>query len=285
MNQGNEQMNDRAFDNYLQGDSALSRAYAELPEIKLPDHLDAAILAEAHRAVGAAPGGRKKYHWNFPLSMVATLFVVVMAGLILPDMLKDVAVTHDLQQSQPASLPETAPAEVAAPVVATPMVADRLAKKVQEPLPLKAEIAVTKPIAETVRLPEKEVAVDKPVAARMAPSAAPAAPAAQMLGAAAERMQAAEQMENAERKAASKEKRAVMAVERSKLEAAAPAATMAASSALLDEAAAESPQAEAWLQRIKKLQQEGKQEEAKKELAAFRKKYPDYVIPKELSLP
>jgi hypothetical protein len=36
---------------------------------------------------------------------------------------------------------------------------------------------------------------------------------------------------------------------------------------------------EDWLLRIKKLKQEGKLEEAKKELVAFKKRYPDYSVP------
>lgn len=80
---------DKEFEIYLQGKSELSQQYADIPEVKLPDHLDAAILAEAHRAVGSRPGSIRKHSWTMPLSLVATLFVVVMAGLILPDMLKD----------------------------------------------------------------------------------------------------------------------------------------------------------------------------------------------------
>ena len=40
-------------------------------------------------------------------------------------------------------------------------------------------------------------------------------------------------------------------------------------------------QPEAWLKRIKQLRQSGKLEEAKKELAAFKKRYPDYSVPKD----
>jgi hypothetical protein len=41
---------------------------------------------------------------------------------------------------------------------------------------------------------------------------------------------------------------------------------------------------EEWLKRIKKLDQEGKTEEAKKELAAFKKRYPEYSIPAALEI-
>ena len=39
---------------------------------------------------------------------------------------------------------------------------------------------------------------------------------------------------------------------------------------------------EDWLDRIKKLKQEGRLEEAKKELDAFKKRYPDFPVPEAL---
>ncbi len=37
-----------------------------------------------------------------------------------------------------------------------------------------------------------------------------------------------------------------------------------------------------WLARIRQLKQQGKLDEARKELAAFRKHYPDYAVPADL---
>ena len=46
---------DKELDDYLKGGSELSRAYADADDIAPPAHLDAAILAQAHRAVYARP--------------------------------------------------------------------------------------------------------------------------------------------------------------------------------------------------------------------------------------
>ena len=44
-----------------------------------------------------------------------------------------------------------------------------------------------------------------------------------------------------------------------------------------DQAQAETP--ERWLERIVRLRTEGRNDEAEKELAEFRKRYPDYKVP------
>lgn len=51
-----------------------------------------------------------------------------------------------------------------------------------------------------------------------------------------------------------------------------------------DEADKASMRPEDWLARIGKLKQEGKLEEAKKELAEFKKRYPEYPVPTALGL-
>ena len=53
---------------------------------------------------------------------------------------------------------------------------------------------------------------------------------------------------------------------------------------LQDQASVANKPMEDWLARIKLLQQQGKLDEARKELAAFRKRYPDYPVPKTLEL-
>ena len=91
---------DREFETYLQGKTDLSQLYADLPQVELPDHLDAAILAEAHRAVKSRPAAKPRRRWSIPLSMVASLFVVVMIGLQLPYMLKDAALPQPQEEER-----------------------------------------------------------------------------------------------------------------------------------------------------------------------------------------
>ena len=70
---------DRLLDEYLRGDSPLSRAYRETGREEPPAHLDAAILAQANAA--AAPRRASKPRWFVPLSLVAT--VVLSVGVVL----------------------------------------------------------------------------------------------------------------------------------------------------------------------------------------------------------
>lgn len=69
---------DRLLDEYLRGDSPLSRAYRETGREEPPAHVDAAILAQAKAAVGAR---RSKPRWFMPLSLAAT--VVLSIGVVL----------------------------------------------------------------------------------------------------------------------------------------------------------------------------------------------------------
>ncbi|MDD1751054.1 MAG: hypothetical protein LUO89_14415, partial [Methanothrix sp.] len=51
-----------------------------------------------------------------------------------------------------------------------------------------------------------------------------------------------------------------------------------------EEAGGANQSPEAWLIRIKRLKQEGRLDEARKELAAFKKRYPGYTVPPDLEV-
>ncbi|MEK7191231.1 MAG: hypothetical protein AAB153_02935 [Pseudomonadota bacterium] len=70
---------DRLLDEYLRGDSLLSRAYRETGREEPPAHLDAVILAQAKAA--AVPRRSGKPRWFMPLSLAAT--VVLSVGVVL----------------------------------------------------------------------------------------------------------------------------------------------------------------------------------------------------------
>jgi len=307
---------DREFDKYLQGKSELSKLYAdldevELPQVELPSHLDAAILAEAHRAVGARPDAKPKRRWAIPLGMVATLFVAVMIGLQLPYMLKDAASPQQYKEEKIAALMDKGMAELSS-------VAPEERKKIQETSRLqpKSKSEIThgdiSPIAA-----EAEATAKANAPARAAPKASTeitgssytsVAPATQNAPAptvmpqapakAAKRLDLRESMDADNGMALSKEKKtsgqATGSVSDSFEQRTPAAATMAAPppeqlnrsqiQPLKDEASNENLTPEEWLNRIKRLKQEGKLEEAKKDLAAFKKRYPDYPVPLALEL-
>jgi hypothetical protein len=255
------------LDTYLQGRSELSRLYADAPQIEPPDHLDAAILAQAHRAVNARPGAKPKRRWAIPLGMVASLFAVVMIGLQLPYLLQEPALQQaPMEAKVAASMDESAAAPAAKQARSRNLAMDSA----------KSEIAASKPA---------------PVAAE-----AYAQPAAPMAAAPAPITRRSELREEAASQSAgtlAKEKKSNDVGGSNltdALEPPAPAAAVLASPPPVqleralkkDEADKASQRPEDWLARIRKLKQEGKLEDAKKELAEFKKRYPDYSVPKAL---
>jgi hypothetical protein len=269
---------DSELDTYLQGKTDLSRLYADAPQIEPPDHLDAAILAEAHRAVNARPGARSKRRWAIPLGLVASLFAVVMIGLQLPYMLKEsVPIPAPTEAKVTAATDESA----AAPALR----AQNERMKILTSDRARSEIAGNKPAPAAA-----EASVQPAAPMTAAPMAAAPAPAM-----AAKRLEMRESAEIANTRALAEEKKSANAGESNindSFRRAAPAAggivapsPIQFERALKQDAAGEiGLRPEEWLTRIKKLKQEGKQEEAKKELAAFKKRYPDYPVPSTLEI-
>lgn len=288
---------DREFEKYLQGHSGLSKLHAELPEVELPDHLDAAILAEAHRAVGARPG-KPKRRWTIPLGLVATLFVAVMAGLQLPYMLKESDQVQQLKEERMAALNDKSAAERAS--------VEPLARKIQEmdkavakqksgmlrsePAPGAAVSEMPASVIAPVHDAPREAAANESHQLDAMPLvASPAAPAPAMP---AKRPELRERADAGNGMALSKEKKSVGRAEGLVSEPlqkrAAPAAKMATPHPAQLERGVKAEEANLspadWLARIKRLKQEGKLEEAEKELAALRKRYPDFLVPEALEL-
>ena len=247
---------ERELDSSL-NDRELSRLYAESTRIEPPPHLDAAILAEAHRAVQARPEGKRQRRWAVPLGLVASLFVMVMVGLQLPYMLRE---TPSLQAPVPAAM---------APKMDESSMAENAPAK-----EMRSKIAADQAATGSNNAPAAPPAEVAQPATAMAP--APAARAMEM-----RKREESARMDTleSEKKSAYSEGNIAPAMkpQAPAAAAAAPAPVLLERAVMKDESAAQRP-AE-WLKRIEKLKQEGKQEEVKKELEAFRKRYPDYPIP------
>ncbi len=70
------------LEEYLQGDSALSRAYGAKQKAQVPEHLDKAILSAANESVNAKQASKVAYspfarRWYVPVSMAAVLMLCV----------------------------------------------------------------------------------------------------------------------------------------------------------------------------------------------------------------
>jgi hypothetical protein len=262
-------------------DPRVSAGYQALGREHPPEALDAAILAASRRAVGAGPRRSRLRRWALPVSIAAvvvlTMSIVVRIELERPDL-------------------ETATPVPVAPQVLEEKAAQRADKKeadaglakrnAQPAAKLKSQAREAAPAPAPSAPPEAERARREAQGMRApaapAPAAAPArqfvpeppaARAPSAVGAASAPAPAAVSEAPADRTASPAQG----------------AGRVASGAALEDRAKAsaetagkrdESPRA--WLERIARLRREGRAKEADESLAEFRKRYPDYEIPKEL---
>lgn len=297
-----EQDKDSEFEAYLQGKSALSDVYGDLPPASVPGHLDAAILAEAHRAVSARPGGKPRRTWVFPVSMAASLFIAVIIGTQLRYLLP-VAETPQAARSeftgagrQPAEMPKAENGTGPAMDKSAAAQAQAERKPAREP---ERRMLAAAPPAVASAAPRKEEFVSQEAPKSTANASTPAE-AEQVAPAAAPVPVLEDQMAPREAQAEARSGTAGMMAKKKTLAdveaspyTAAPAAAMAAAPAAAPPASAPgasradvaSQRPEDWLARIRLLKQQGRLDEAKKELSAFKKRYPDYKVPKELQIP
>lgn len=248
--------------------------YRELAREEPPAHVDAAILAASRRAVGARPGAPR---WFVPVSVAAVL--VLGIGVALRMQVEQPGI-ETLSPRSEYSMPETPPDEpatadardavtptqrapAAAAVPAAPEPAVRALKaeagvarsSPPAPLPAAREAApATAPPTAAVAtatpapLPVAPAAPAPPPVAPAAPSIAPATPAASASALRAPAPQATPEPARAE----ARESRTAIAGK------------------------PVTPEAE--LQRIARLREQGRHDEADKALAEFRRRFPGHRI-------
>ncbi len=262
-------------------DDRVASAYRELPGEGPPPALDAAIQAAARRAVGARPGGVRR--WQVPVSIAAVLALAIGVSLQV-EREKPVVVDGTPVSSGSAEypVPEAAPEKEeppareearalqkqAAPMPEAKQVAPE-PPRVEAPPPPRAEPRPAPPAAESlaVPMPASPPASPAPAPAR-APAPATFAPAPANVAvppATAGAAASADAVRAAPQPAA-----------RAKKELAREATTQ--EKAMAD--ALETP--ERRLERIADLRQKGLHDEADRALAEFRRAYPDYRISEEL---
>jgi hypothetical protein len=234
-------------------DDSLSRLYGMTTKDEPPAVLDDRILAAARRATIAAPARRRSpwRAWLAPMGVAATV-VLSLSVLLLA--------RHEQPDLLPAPVVAPRPAEPAtadAPAVAAPEPRQAAMPIVRRSPPPARSIA---PAREEDRLQEQAIPAAKlqpppPSAPAMAPPAAAAAPAAAPL-----------QMEAAPAGAA-------------------PGVLSAPAAAKADRQRLDGGvrTAEVWLEDIRRLQRAGHLEAAREQLAAFRRAYPDYPLPDDVT--
>jgi len=221
-------------------DPKISQRYRELPREEPPRHVDEAILAAARRATGARPAPLV-----VPVGRRRWYFPLAAAAIIV----LAVAVTVQVQK-------EPDPEAVVPPIAASKVPADEPAV---QPAP-RAE-PPTPPAKREVFTPDPKPA---PAQERSA-------------GAAADSRELRAQRDAAQRADLEKaQKDAVGGVRESQQAKAALRARAEAVTGAAANFAAASP--EQWLQGIADLRRQGRDDEADRQLAEFRKRYPDYRI-------
>jgi len=300
-------------------DAAWSAASREEP----PPSLDAAIRGAARRAVDAAPRPKRDKHWWYPLAAAATVTVLAVgiiqltppeqvAPTIVADMTvapreanKDVARplasadTKIVEPSTPinaASAPPATPSPPAQPPARRDQMAasDSLARERAEAPATERDTPKQSPAARRELAAQDKLASSKSdAAAAGVPGTAPpprsepfpgaAAPEPQREAAAEERKPAPNTPAGAAATRVARSAAATNAEEAQTKSKVAMAKVATTDEAKAKEASARS--VEEWIKRIRDLKNEGRLDEAAKELAAFRNEYgerADALLPADL---
>ena len=265
-------------------DPALARRYREAAEqsgMAPPPALDAQILAAARTAVrppAAAPHPFPRPWWRrlaLPAGVMATTVLAVMLSLTVqrhtPETLE--SERHERHEQRASQAPAAAgeireAAPPAGPVPATERAAAAGVVPVAPPV-----LTDSAPRSVEKKAMPKRMPPPAAPAAMSAPSAPPeaAAPAASNEAATALPRQ---KMEAAGRSAEA-EARVPLQLQRATPAAAAPARQ--------DAAKGDAPgAAQAWIEEIRELRRQGRDEDAARRLAEFRKAYPGYLLPEDL---
>ena len=306
----NQLPDEQQLDEYLEGDSSVSRQYRQLHSAEVPTDLDRLVLRQAEDAVKGRPArGRPAWvRWTAPLAVAAS--AVLVLSIVIETGVRDETVMLDVpqppmqakerqraeskvegtiinEQAAPAS-DFMAPAEPATeepladhpPSLRRAPAAPRRDVTPAAPPPPKPDV----PSPEEFRSAEPVIEAPKAIVENRPsppPAAAPARPATimptQSVSRAAEdaaRVLEASSLEGAARKQSAAAEEAHREEERS--------AAQMAYSRQISAPLPVPPQAytdpEAWLKDIRQLRKENKQEQADREWRRFRAAFPKYEV-------
>lgn len=253
---------DRELDAYLRGDSSLSRAYREESRELPPEHVDAQILAEAHRADAGdkrapARGPFAGGSWMVPASVAAVVVLAVSVTVLLPEGRPgyerqriapedELSPRREAADADPLDMPEIrqAPAaEYAVPPPGREVPPD--ASTATEPAPAPASAA---PQASGAAAPEQERVLRKEIA--------PAAPAAVMENRVEDSGESKQRLRSKSGIATTVEEGVAGKSEADTFE-----------------------EPDVWLEHIEDLIERGELETARQSLSRFRQAYPDAEVP------
>jgi hypothetical protein len=297
-------LDEQQLDEYLKGESSVSRQYRQLPSDEIPASLDRVVLQQAEDAV-KRPSRPAWVHWTAPLAVAASAVLVV--SIVMQTGLRD--------ETTVAAPPTMAQKRAAEAEVETRMIQESAGAPAQEE---SADLAASMEADPAPSLPKLEVPLlpnvaDEPQTFAVSPAPAPAPAAAPPpVSAPAPQMEAVE-VQGSERAKAEQEDKAEFVADASRQKSAreelsraqdravaqratrneqdqaagaanaAPATVLSYSrpisaSATDNVAKIQHTDPAAWLKEIRQLRKDNKQEEANREWRQFREAFPDYDV-------
>jgi hypothetical protein len=284
-----------------QRDEELSRIYRDAEGPRPPQRVDDNILAASERVAGARPrpaGVRFARRWGTPVALAATVLVTATLALMVYerqsglDTLAPVARRADrpvkVLPAEPARAdqPGTQSPEKLQPIAPAPPVPqaltqrDRLQQGPAESAASRGPLG-TGQFAYAPEVPRAPEALRKREEAKPAPAAA--APAAGERAGAGQQTPVPDVQRDFGVRALVRPMQAPIGGALSESAAAPQGSSVAAvvgNRLAVPEAKERTP--EKWLEDIRKLKTEGKTIEVERELAEFKKRYPDYILPEDL---
>ena len=232
-------------------DERLSRLYREAEAAAPPEALDRAILAASRAALAPARRRARWQAWTLPMGVAATLVLTVTLTLLVQREQEPPLGEAPLPRAPAAAPQERAEpgAELPAKTAAPPAAKREAVRREAEAPPPAPTPAASRPASQPPVVEQKALPAPAPEAVG---TAEPARPAAAM------RRQSAPAADAVEMRAKS-----------------APLRKEAAGAA-----AARTP--EQWLEEIRQLKAQGRDQQAAEALAEFRQAYPDYRLPEDL---
>jgi hypothetical protein len=259
-------------------DAGLSRLYRAAAGDEPPAALDAAILKAARAAVTPSPVPMPQPWWKrlrAPVTVAATVMLAVMLTLTVDRNPPQVA-QESKQESTPQPVREAAQKVMPSSAPASAVPADAGASRADH-VGVAKERMPAAPAVIVDRAEKKAKAADSvPAAPQMA------APPAVIESRGEAATAATGKIENAEGRGGALPERARSA---DAAPAPAPAMAPAGAAAAMRESTAKraAPRPEiVWLEEIRSLRRQGREEEAARRLAEFRTAYPDYPLPEDL---
>ena len=290
------QLPEGELDEYLKGDSSVSRQYRQLHSAEVPAEIDRLVLRQAQDAVRATPAKSRTWmRWSGPLALAASA-VLVVSIVIETGMQDEVMLTAEKAsapagpQMEPAAPQMEAKRRQTAPVEHDMTAENSAAGSAASEAPRSPQAAPPPPSA-----PAQDAAADRAVAQFVSPPAVRLDMPAPV-SAPAETLSSMQMKEESAQPPAEESELALPKVARERRNAGAPppvaapapraeadtqevvvsgnAITSRPVSAII----APVPDPERWLEQIRQLRKDNKQTDADREWRRFREAFPDHPV-------